>query len=235
MRRDLNSLHPALKDKCERFLAACKVHGLEVIVTSTLRTPAEQAALYAQGRKTLHLVNALRAAAALNPVTRDQNQIVTSVEVSVHELGLAFDIALGTKGTPHWDVTLDTNSNKKADYLEAGELGESMGLIWGGRFSQRDLCHFEWTGGLTLGELKAGRMPPLKPSQIAEKQIKMKEESRQMVKAGVRSSEFYLALIGAIIPVLNTHLGFFIPVEGVLSIAAVIVSYIISRTVVKRS
>jgi len=54
------------------------------------------------------------------------------------------------------------------------------------------------------------------------------------IKKGLHSTEFYLALIGAIIPVLNTHLGFAIPVEGMLSIAGVIVTYIISRTVVKK-
>ena len=54
------------------------------------------------------------------------------------------------------------------------------------------------------------------------------------VKTGVKTSEFYLALIGAILPVLNTHLGFVIPVESVLSISGIIVAYIISRTVAKR-
>lgn len=54
-------------------------------------------------------------------------------------------------------------------------------------------------------------------------------------KAGIRSSEFYVALVGAIIPVLNAHLGFAIPVEGTLGLAGVVIAYIISRTVVKKS
>ena len=54
------------------------------------------------------------------------------------------------------------------------------------------------------------------------------------VKTGVRSSEFYVALIGAVIPVLNSHLGFAIPVEGTLALAGVVIAYIISRTVVKK-
>jgi len=54
-------------------------------------------------------------------------------------------------------------------------------------------------------------------------------------KSGVRSTEFYVALIGAIIPVLNTHLGWHIPVEAVLTMGGIMISYIISRTVVKKA
>ena len=53
-------------------------------------------------------------------------------------------------------------------------------------------------------------------------------------KSGVRSTEFYMALVGAVLPVLNTHLGLDIPISGVMSIAGVVISYILSRTVLKR-
>lgn len=53
------------------------------------------------------------------------------------------------------------------------------------------------------------------------------------VKTGIKTSEFYLALVGAVIPVLNAHLGLNIPVEAVLTIGGIIVAYIISRTVHK--
>ena len=54
------------------------------------------------------------------------------------------------------------------------------------------------------------------------------------IKKGLHSTEFYVAIIGAIIPVFNTHLGLNIPVEGMLSIAGIFVTYIISRTVAKK-
>jgi hypothetical protein len=53
-------------------------------------------------------------------------------------------------------------------------------------------------------------------------------------KKGVRSTEFYVALLGAVLPVLNAHLGMNIPVEGVLSVSGVMIAYIISRTVAKK-
>ena len=231
MRRDMEALHPVVLGKCEKLLEASRVLGLDLMVTSTLRSAQEQAALYSQGRKPLRAVNALRDAAGLAPLGSDENTIVTHATTSVHEFGLAFDVALLKDGSPTWDQSLDLNDDGQTDYQALGEMGEAIGLIWGGRFRHRDLCHFQWTGGLSMGELLAGK----RPAQHAHGQTHIKEEKMDKVKSGVRSSEFYLALIGALIPVLNTHLGFAISVEGVLSIAGVIVSYIISRTVVKRA
>jgi hypothetical protein len=55
------------------------------------------------------------------------------------------------------------------------------------------------------------------------------------VKAGFKTSEFVMALVGAILPVLNEQLGWQIPQESVLSIAGIVIAYIASRTVVKRN
>lgn len=55
------------------------------------------------------------------------------------------------------------------------------------------------------------------------------------VKSGLRSSEFYLALIGAVTSVLNGHLGLSIPTEGLLSLAGIVISYVISRTAIKKA
>ena len=55
------------------------------------------------------------------------------------------------------------------------------------------------------------------------------------VKKGFSTSEFTMALIGAVIPILNSYLGWAIPIEAVLSISAIVISYITSRTVVKRN
>ncbi len=231
MRRDIEALHHVVRGKCVRLLEATRALGLDLMVTSTLRSAQEQAALHAQGRKTIKVVNALRGTAGLAPIGSDENRIVTHASRSVHEYGLAFDVALIKGGSPTWDRSVDLNDDGHADYLEVGRVGEGLGLIWGGRFRGRDMCHFEWTGGLTMGELKAGS----RPAHTERGQTHTKEDVMGKVKSGVRSSEFYLALFGALIPVLNTHLGLAIPVEGVLGIAGVIVSYIIARTVVKRT
>ncbi len=53
------------------------------------------------------------------------------------------------------------------------------------------------------------------------------------IKTGIKTSEFWIALLGALIPVFNEHFGLRIPTESVLSIAGVIISYIIGRSYVK--
>ena len=50
MSRDLDLLHPEFRLMVDRWLAHCKAINLELVVTCTWRSPAEQAQLYAQGR-----------------------------------------------------------------------------------------------------------------------------------------------------------------------------------------
>lgn len=170
--RKIEDLHPAVEPLCRRFLALCEERGIRAMVTSTLRTEAEQLALFAQGRKGLKTVNELRAEAGLPPITDKKNRIVTYASTSIHQFGCAFDVALltppahlesrgetGGKWGVTWDVKADINANDVPDYEEMGRIGESVGLTWGGRFRFRDYCHFQYTGGLALEDLRAGRRP----------------------------------------------------------------------------
>lgn len=160
MTRRLDLLHPGARAKLDALTAAASARGLNFIVTNTLRTDAEQHALFAQGRKALSEVNRLRKEAGLPPITEAENKrTVTGVSVSIHQFGLAFDVALLCDGRPHWDAKADVNKDGSFDYEELGKLGESLGLTWGGRFKFRDLVHFEYTGGLTMADLKAGKRP----------------------------------------------------------------------------
>lgn len=123
--------------------------GIQIQITSTLRTAEEQAALHAQGRKPLSEVNALRTAAGLPPITDATNRIVTHAPISVHQFGLAFDVVVVDEhGRAVWA--------HKA-YEPVGEIGEALGLEWGGRFRRFDGPHFQYTGGLTTAELAEGK------------------------------------------------------------------------------
>lgn len=88
-------------------------------LTSGRRTFEEQAALYAQGRTA-------------------PGAIVTYAKpgTSYHETGLAFDVARETLQGPAWPAD-------GAWWSVVGELGESLGLTWGGRFPHPDAPHFE--------------------------------------------------------------------------------------------
>lgn len=141
---DLNKLHPYVKHLAEMLIEICKKNGVDIIITQTLRTAAEQNALYAQGRT-------------------KPGRIVTNAKGgdSYHNYGLAFDIAVRNKDkTINWSDICDTDHDGKKDYNEVGYAGMSIGLEWGGKFkSIIDIPHFQWTGGLTLKDLKAGKRP----------------------------------------------------------------------------
>lgn len=165
MDKETEKLNPVLRDKLIALRALADAKGIEFMVTSGLRTEAEQMALFAQGRQPLAEVNRLRRVAGLSPLKEPQNRrIVTRVLVSAHLYGLAFDVAVLEKNAagrtvPTWDLKADVNHNEIPDYEELGELGESVGLVWGGRFKFRDYGHFEWTGGLSPQDLKLGKRP----------------------------------------------------------------------------
>lgn len=63
----------------------------------------------------------------------------------------------------------------------------------------------------------------------------LKEVKMEKVKAGIKTSEFWLALLAAIIPVVNQHLGLNLPTEAVLAVAGIAIAYIFGRSLVKKN
>ncbi len=164
--RKIEDLDPVAQEKCKAFLAACMEKGIDLMVTSTLRTEAEQLAYFAQGRKTLKAVNVFRQQADLPPITMAENKrAITKNLTSIHQFGFAWDVAIKKAGLAIWEIKVDLNENDIPDYEEIGKIGESLGLRWGGRW--KDYVHFEYTGGLTLAQLQAGKRPGAKSDESA--------------------------------------------------------------------
>lgn len=131
--RDLKDLLPVVAAKCSAFISTCKAQGIDVIITSTLRDKESQDALYAQGRTT-------------------SGSIVTNAKggQSFHNYACAFDFVPIVNGKAMWNDT--------ALFAKCGEIAESVGLEWAGRWkSFKELAHCQYTGGLTLQDLQAGR------------------------------------------------------------------------------
>ncbi|HOL44530.1 MAG TPA: M15 family metallopeptidase [Methanothrix sp.] len=122
--RRINDCCEELQLKFAAFAVKMAEAGIPFMLTCTLRTQAEQDALYAQGRT-------------------KPGPIVTWTRKSKHIEGRAFDIAILRDGKPCWDVKADVNQDSVPDYIQAGEIGESVGLIWGGRWKKPDYPHFE--------------------------------------------------------------------------------------------
>jgi len=143
--RDIKLLTPLTQQLHAAFAYEMARAGLNYIVTSTLRTLDEQTALYAQGREDIDTINRLRARVGMYLLKQQEaKQIVTWTMNSRHLLGTAFDIALVDKlGKAYWNEKVSINANEIADYLEAAEIGQKLGLTAGGLWAKPDFPHFE--------------------------------------------------------------------------------------------
>lgn len=132
--RKLTDLLPVVQAKAKAFLAAAKAEGIDVLITSTYRDNESQDELYAQGR------------------TRP-GKIVTNARggQSFHNYRVAFDFVPVIGGKAVW--------NDLALFRRLGKIGKSLGLEWGGDWKFRDYPHLQYTGGLTLRQLRAGQVP----------------------------------------------------------------------------
>jgi len=155
--RKIEDLHHSIREKARQFLSRCSEQGMHVIVTCTLRTMEEQAALYAQGREEIAAVNTLRAIAGMPPIEGEANRIVTCARPgeSMHNFGLAFDVVPLDGGKPVWNVSDPV-------WQTVGRTGKECGLEWAGEWKRfREYAHFQYTGGLSLAEIREGKRPPI--------------------------------------------------------------------------
>ena len=110
MGRQRNLLHPEMQKKANEFEKRCKAAGLNVKITETFRTVAEQNGLYAQGRT-------------------KPGRIVTRAKggdyQSPHQWGVAFDFCENVRGKEYADTSF---------FKKCGDIGKSIGLFWGGDF-----------------------------------------------------------------------------------------------------
>jgi peptidoglycan L-alanyl-D-glutamate endopeptidase CwlK len=151
MKPRIVDMTPELVIRYQRFSARMAEAGIPFVLTSVLRTQAEQIAYYAQGRKPLGDVNDLRKAAGMSLITEKENSYtVTQTMASRHFPGpdgraVAFDIAiLRSDKRPTWDVKFDGDLDRIPDYEEAARIGEEVGLVAGGHWRTfQDWPHFQ--------------------------------------------------------------------------------------------
>lgn len=133
--RKIEDLHPYVASLARKMIAAAKKEGIDVLVTSTYRDGESQNALYAQGRT-------------------KPGRIVTNAKAgqSWHNFRLAFDVVPVVNGKAMW--------NDLRTFRRLGAIGKSVGLEWAGDWkSFPEMPHFQWTGGLSLAQLRAGKKP----------------------------------------------------------------------------
>lgn len=152
MSKRLEDLQPDVMFKAKAAIAILEQYGIPYMVTSTLRTEAEQKALYAQGREPLEKVNALRVAAGMRPIVpypgvdhkmhSDNEYPVTNADgvknKSNHQGGRAIDVVPTENGNPVWPPLSDPRWAKIADVFRG------QGFKWGGDWLKfPDPPHYE--------------------------------------------------------------------------------------------
>lgn len=131
--RKLEDLLPDVKLKVEAFIALCLLNGIDIIITSTYRDAESQTAIYNQGRTTA-------------------GKRVTNAKAgqSYHNYRCAADFAPVVNGKINW--------NDSKLFTRCGEYAEQCGLEWAGRWeSFPELAHVQYTGGLSIKDLQAGK------------------------------------------------------------------------------
>lgn len=131
--RSLSDLHPKVAAMCSEFINRCKAENIDVIITSTYRDAASQNELYAQGR------------------TKPGRKVTNAkAGQSFHNWRCAFDFCPIVNGKCQW--------NDAALFIRCGEIAESVGLEWAGRWKKmKELAHCQYTGGLSLADFQAGK------------------------------------------------------------------------------
>jgi peptidoglycan LD-endopeptidase CwlK len=128
----IEDLDPDMQDMALALLSEAQKQQIVLKITHTRRTWGEQADLYALGRT-------------------KPGQIVTAAPpgYSWHNFGRAFDVAI---------VSYPGDATPKnlydGNWETVGDIGESVGLEWGGRWKHPDRPHFEHHGGTTLALLR---------------------------------------------------------------------------------
>lgn len=131
--RKIEDLHPKVAEMCRKFIELCDAQGIDILITSTYRDIESQNELYAQGRT-------------------KPGKIVTKAKggQSFHNWRVAFDFVPLLNGKPAWNDTVL--------FTRCGEIGESVGLEWAGRWTRfKELAHLQYTGGLKLIDFQNGK------------------------------------------------------------------------------
>jgi peptidoglycan L-alanyl-D-glutamate endopeptidase CwlK len=140
-------LHPKLREEVRGiYKEICEsLKGRAICrFAYTLRTFAEQDALFAQGRT-------------------KPGKVVTNARggQSYHNYGLAVDIVLlvdrdknGTFEAASWETNVDFDGDGKADWREVVDIFKRHGWAWGGEWRFKDDPHFEKTFGYSVAQLR---------------------------------------------------------------------------------
>lgn len=116
----IGTLQPSIQPLALRLLELSQERGIPLEIVQAERSMQQQAEIYAQGRT-------------------QPGPVVTNAKPgdSYHNYGLAFDVVPTVyKSLPDWNPSGSL-------WQTIGEIGEGLGLEWGGRWRTPDKPHFQ--------------------------------------------------------------------------------------------
>ena len=145
--REINDLAEPMRPLVSGLVAKCAEEGITLFVFETLRDANVQAAYCAQGRESLERVNQLRELAGLYKLSEAENTkkitdpppmgLCTVYKGVGHGNGTAVDVVpVKEGGGLWWNAPMSI-------WIKIGRIGESLGLVWGGRWRTWDGPHFQ--------------------------------------------------------------------------------------------
>ncbi|MFS0904116.1 D-alanyl-D-alanine carboxypeptidase family protein [Priestia aryabhattai] len=151
--KELEGVHPTVAEKALQVVNQAYEKGINIAVTSGFRSFEEQAKIYGQSRKSYIYKGKQYGAPKEDHVTNAEPG------ESIHNYGLAVDFTVfDNDSKPIWEGP---------QYTQISVLGKSLGFSWGGDWKGKlkDKPHYEFTFGLTLKQLQAGKRPPSSSTQ----------------------------------------------------------------------
>lgn len=149
--KSIEDLQPVARTKFKRWLADCEIAGINVLVYCTLRDAKEQNELYKVGR-TVKGTGVTTKKPMGNTVTNAKGGD------SLHQYGVAIDCVPLYNGKALWNGDLPSTPQDDKLYEKMAVLAKKHGIEWSGSWKTfPEKAHFQYTGGLTLADFKAGK------------------------------------------------------------------------------
>jgi peptidoglycan L-alanyl-D-glutamate endopeptidase CwlK len=139
--RKIDDLIPKVMGMAAQHIALCAARGVDLLITSTYRDYEAQHALYAIGRTA-------------------PGRIVTNADAghSFHNFHCAYDVVPIVHGKPLWNVFMP-DGTLVPEWNVVVQEGKACGLEWAGDWTSfKEEAHFQFTGGLTLAQLREGQV-----------------------------------------------------------------------------
>ena len=125
-------LDPKMQSACMEHMRVCKENGIELLITCTYRSGAEQTELYAQGRTTPgKIITNARAGQSAHNVMNGGNPS-----------SKAYDVVPLRNGKPVWG----TEGADGELWRKVGQIGKALGLEWAGDWKWKEFPHFQEKG-----------------------------------------------------------------------------------------